>query len=96
MKCPTCRRGVNEGDDQCKRCGSDLTMLNELQQRITALLAEGYSSLKARDLAQSQRCFEEVLTIQRNCMDAEKGLALISLLGNNFASAATYYQRTLL
>ncbi|MDQ6975115.1 MAG: hypothetical protein Q9M22_00965 [Mariprofundaceae bacterium] len=92
MKCPTCNRPADDTAVQCNRCGSDLKMIGDLQFRLSLLISHGYAALKSKELAQSRHFFKASLKIQHECQDAIKGLALVSLLENDFLQALSYYR----
>lgn len=93
MKCPTCRRPVDEAAMECTRCGSDLEMIKNVQLRQSSLLSHGYAALRGKEIAQSKYYFEASIKLQGGCKDALKGLALVSLLEKNFVQALIYHQQ---
>lgn len=90
MRCPVCKAENGEAA-QCRRCKADLSLLSQLEEQRSALLAAAAASLR-------DGRFEEALTRARQANrlrhgpDSKRLLAAIHLLRYDFLSAWQHYQ----
>lgn len=87
MKCPTCRRVADAGIEECTRCGTDLSLLINLDTEHDRLIERGRSALCAHETNVARACFDGALKIRKSCRDARKGQALVELLAGNYDAA---------
>jgi hypothetical protein len=91
MRCPVCK-AENGQTPQCRRCKADLSLLLQLEEQRSALLAAAAAGLR-------KLRFEEALTQAsqadrlRHGPDSGRLLAVIHLLRYDFLSAWQHYQR---
>ena len=92
MKCPTCKR-INDdiAISTCKRCGTDLFILYELDKLKAKLIKLGCARLKNRQIEGTKDYFSKVLEISKNSADACRGMVLTNLLQGNYKDSLHWY-----
>lgn len=91
MKCPTCRRPADTQASTCTRCGTNLELLNDLAAEHDRLIRRGNSLLKHQRPQAAREQFLRAQAIRRTSPEAEKGLALATLISNDFSAAIAHH-----
>ena len=89
MQCPVCRADNEEGP-QCRRCRADLSLLFCLQVRRERVLEQARQALAEGNLGQALSRAAEADGWRRDD-ESRQLLALVHLLGRDFAGAWVWY-----
>ena len=89
--CPTCRRAFTSADAECRRCGTELSALNQLLAQAEDLRAAGSRRLR-QDPEQAEKLLSQSQAILPAAETTQK-LALAALLQGRFAVAIHSFQK---
>jgi hypothetical protein len=90
MRCPACK-AENDKGPLCRRCKTDLSLLFQLEDRRSRLLAEARADLHAGRAAHAVAMAAEADDL-RTDEESRRLLAVARLLGRDFAGAWECYR----
>ena len=93
MKCPTCKRSFEVETTECKRCGTDLLLITELEKSYRQSLQCGFRKLIEMEHGEARSYFSRALSINSGSKEAVKGMALAELFQSRFKEALGWYTR---
>lgn len=90
-KCPTCRRRFTIGDNQCSRCGTDLSLLSNLEQEFLEKIKTATERLTNGKPKDAEIALNRALQIHSDSIEARKLMSLCKAASGNFRSALRDY-----
>ncbi len=91
MKCPTCRRTVEELPATCPRCGTDLGVLNEIRRHARTALRQGMRLLRQARFAEASAALEKARKLDSS-LDTARWSALAALGSGDYPAALTWHR----
>ncbi len=92
IRCPVCKAD-NTAGPACRRCKADLGMLIAIEERRAHLLYNGKQAFERGEIVEADRAVRAAGNM-RHGDDAQRCLAMLSLLSGRFGEAWQTYQST--